>query len=285
MIFKKINRWFNKNNLDYISIKYTNLKSNEYNTVYEKIFYDKIDYILVEDFFTEQELMIIREKIQLCTESNRHLVDYKDNGYTLGKTLFDSNNMDKYKELVAFYEQISEEIFGCSIKNKIIELLHKLSTITYIHPASFDDDKAYVSNTVRVMQPQKGGLFVHSDLDIHNSFKESEHILSIINPTTVLSVFIMLQNAEIGGNLFVYNKKYNETPGSVYKDADKFNAIKKYLSKYSKNKIHIPSGALILFNAGQRWHAIEQIDGNKSRITLGCFTSYTKNNKEILIWS
>lgn len=285
MILKQINKWFSRNKLDFVSIKYSDLSFNEHSILFKKIFYDQLDYILIEDFFTIQELTSFQNKIHLYTESHPELVDVKDNGYTFGKTLFDTDNLDNYKNLAVVYERISEELFGYSIKNKIIDLLHKLSDINSIQPASFKDDHEYVSNTIRVMQPQKGGLFVHSDLDIHYSFNESAHIMSMINTTTILSMFVILQSADKGGDLFIYDKKYDHTPESVYKSKDKFSNIKKYLTKYNFNKVHVPCGSLIFFNAGQRWHAIEPIHGNKARITAGCFTGYAKNNKKIFIWS
>lgn len=279
--FKKNKR---KQNIKHVT--FSELQESPQNELFDAIYNDSLDVLIIDNFISAAELSYFRSNFIEATKKYPELIDKKYSGYTFGKTLFDTKDLSVYKAMTPKYEAIQSEIFGFSMHDRLIELLKLITKNIPVTVAKHTDNKNYLSNSIRILEPEKDGIFVHADLHLHQTFNEASEITSLINNQAFLGLFLKLQNPEAGGNLFLYNVSYKETPEKVYKtDKNIFESIYKYVSNFERHIIHVDEGSLILFNAGQRWHAIEPIKGKKERITVGCFAGYTKSNDTIYIWT
>lgn len=104
-----------------------------------------------------------------------------------------------------------------------------------------------------------------------------------------LSYFVVLQQAESGGELTIYdmlweNVKRKESPENndfVIDDNDK--AI--YLTEVKNFAVKPQPGDILIFSGGPIWHRVEDIKGNIPRITFGGFLNFSNDNKELYYWS
>jgi hypothetical protein len=279
---KKVRSTLNIKHTDFTSFQLNNDKS-----LFDSIYYDSIDALIVENFFSKEELDYFHENFETITQKHAELIDKKFSGYTFGKTLFDTPELELYKNLTPEYISLENKLFGFSLTARFIGFLESISNNIPVKVAKHADNSSYLPNSVRIMEPDKGGLFVHADMYIHETFEESKELIRIINPYALLSMIVFLQKPDTGGRLHLYDTTYRETPAAVFNPINKniFDSMKEYIDKFPVHIIDVKPGALLLFNAGQRWHAIEPMKGNKSRITVGCFTDYSVNNDAIYIWS
>lgn len=280
------NKKNNQIDMNILSVKYEELNTKSSRTIYNSIYNEELNAVIIENFFSESEVSFFQENFNRCILKHADLIDTKFSGFTFGKTLFDTENLSHYKNLVPKYIDAEKELFNFSITDRFLNLIETLTFNVPVKIAKHTDNTSFLPNSVRVMEPDKGGLFVHADLYIHETFKEATELMNIINHKTVLSMIVSLQKPENGGNLLLYNLMYKDTPRSIFNSTKNiFKSMEAYVSKFKVNKIDLKIGSLIIFNAGQQWHAIEPIKGTQSRITVGCFTGYNKSNNEIYIWS
>jgi hypothetical protein len=144
--------------------------------------------------------------------------------------------------------------------------------------------------TFRMFHPHQGGLHVHCG----NLFQaQSEFYYSLIeediDKNDQLSYFLLIQEAESGGELTIYDmlwkdvkrKISQEENNSVIDDND--NII--YLKNVPSFAVKPLPGDILVFAGGPIWHRVEDIKGSISRITLGGFLNFSKDGKEIYYWS
>lgn len=111
---------------------------------------------------------------------------------------------------------------------------------------------------------------------------------SVINLQNAISFFLVLQAPQTGGELFLFNQEWNQISFPIrhesYEDRHDIegNMFKKMGAQNVKYQKIMPfQGKGILFRAAQIWHDINKIEGNISRITIGCFIAKGKDGKII----
>jgi hypothetical protein len=101
-----------------------------------------------------------------------------------------------------------------------------------------------------------------------------------------LSYFIVLQEAEKGGDLNLYDLRWD----SDQKFLDDENGMRIQtgqktvpVTDISKAKVDLRPGDLFVFNGSEIWHEVDDIHGQIPRITLGGFMSLI--DEELAVWS
>jgi hypothetical protein len=151
----------------------------------------------------------------------------------------------------------------------------------------------FAKTNLRILETSKNGIDIHCE----NAFLHqltpafSEWIKLKVDLENALSVFSVIQKPDKGGELFLYdleweNFKY-KLNDSTYEERHTIDG-KFFSSRGNKDperrSIELDNGDTVIFRAAQIWHAINKIEGNKNRITLGCFIAqgYDKN---LYFWS
>lgn len=119
----------------------------------------------------------------------------------------------------------------------------------------------------------------------------SEWIKLKVDLENALSVFSVIQKQDKGGELFLYdlewenfNYKLNDSTYEERHTIDGQFFSSRGIKDPERKSIELNNGDTVIFRAAQIWHAINKIEGDKVRITLGCFIAqgYDKN---LYYWS
>jgi hypothetical protein len=181
--------------------------------------------------------------------------------------------------------------FGVDMEQKFTAILTGLNQDNPAQILEIDDDGSCIPFTFRIVAPEKNHIKLHAD----NMFQQfaPEFYRNLSDKAEVhnqLSFFTVLQKPEIGGELSICNVAWD-----VAKD---FNIEKQSIILENGTHLHtnnpnelfveqfdLNEGDLIVFPGGQLYHRIEEVYGNKARITMGGFIGYSKENKDVYYWS
>jgi hypothetical protein len=145
--------------------------------------------------------------------------------------------------------------------------------------------RPYNPGNIRHMEVGGGGLAAHAGNEFLVSTADgaSRHLLATTHAIDHFSYFVMLQPAEVGGELSVFERLWHEPAGEdadgvPLRNNDEFDTVP-----------HIAvtpgPGDLVIFNAGRRFHRVEQIGGSVPRITYGGFTAPSRDGTAMHCWA
>lgn len=184
------------------------------------------------------------------------------------------------------------ETFGFDFVTRIKETLMTLSGSKYIEiPKGVDKKGIYNPATFKEMSPDVGELKAHCGNYFQKEFSTFyDHLEETSNIKDQLSYFVMLDPSESGGELTLYDLRWDDVKIRLSGDTilvDESGKEHDLLNPKKVKRISIApeAGDMIVFSGGQIWHKVEYIKGNKNRITLGGFLSFTKDDKGLYFWS
>jgi hypothetical protein len=192
---------------------------------------------------------------------------------------------DKYTSLTTDFlnelEQAYEEIIGRRM-NRLVEGYQFRSL------NSMQGDFLFNPFTVRYQQPEQVDIYHHVENQAVAQFPAFyDKLAKYIEVYDQLSFVIMLQKPERGGEIILFDE-YWEGESRVQAQWDKLLQMDKNntIEQKVKHRFELEEGELLIFPAGQVWHRVGEVYGNKPRITLGGFMGKNKNkDKEYLFWS
>lgn len=254
---------------------------------YEDVFTGKLDYLIIKDFISKDELKKFHQKISILLSENKSVLESKKTGFFLGKSILGSKDLSEYFEIAKTYNKTEPEILGFSFIERLRAVLNKISDTPSVKIPVSATGKDYLGSSIRILEPDKAAFPAHTDKYVHDIAEEARELNSMISSENIISFFAVLKNPEKGGRLFLFNKLYKDTSADVLNNLTfgDFSEVQKYIYKHEAIEVPLQEGDLILFDAGQRWHLVEPIYGAQQRITVGCFTSYSKGRDAIYIWS
>lgn len=157
-------------------------------------------------------------------------------------------------------------------------------------PTNKTKNKTVVPGTFRYLYPNRGGLYVHSGNYFQDqSMQFYEQISESITLEDQLSYFIVLENADEGGELTLYDlfwedaKYKDDALNNEYVLSDQNEKI--FIDSLKKEEYRPAAGDVLIFSGGRIWHRVEEISGNTSRLTLGGFINFSKDNEFLYYWS
>lgn len=269
---------------NFIEVDYKNQEPNQ--NYIEKVYNGELDGFVTKGVLSENEVANFLDIINGVNDndflptSNGRLFPYPYATISdLDKTL------DGYIDKTAVLEKLPLEFF----KKRIFEFFNKYSgSFDARPPKVLKSNKPAAYGTARFFMPKMGGLFVHCGF-----FFQQEHaiyfdVVEEMDKEKQFSFFMMLQYPEKGGELTIYDMLWPEVNG---KDVFENN---EYVLDKDKNKIYLDTvdtfqvkpapGDILIFNGGPIWHRVEEIIGDKPRITFGGFINFSKDGKELFYW-
>jgi hypothetical protein len=254
--------------------------------IYDDIFTGKMDYLLIKNFIQPDELNYLKNTSiqQLKTSSFRETTK---SGCFLGKSLLEKNTLGDYFTSAENYNKQEKDLLGFSFNNRISALLRKISRASDISIPQNAKGIPYTGNTLRILEADKVAFPPHTDKYVHDIHPKSEELKNMISDDNLISFFALINKPEEGGRLFLFDKHYKDTPPEILHELSygNYTKVQKYIYRHDCIRIDMNEGDLVLFDAGQRWHMIEPVSGKTDRITIGCFTSYSKDRNSIYFWS
>jgi hapalindole-type alkaloid chlorinase len=258
-----------------------------------------IDGFLIRNVITPEQAQAIVDAIpNIPTEL---LSSYSEaTTYPKAFAAFKNSGEDKLGN-VTFYKQNKEiregweQRFGIDICTRIQDVFRSLSTDVAVKtvPSPIDDGE-YPFGNIRDFYPNRGKISIHCGLYFQTVYETFyEDLNRLINPENQLSFFVLVQEPEQGGELTLYDLLWDTdmTKAAVGNDLGVFSKKdpeKVYLDlskPYDCQRIRPRAGDMVIFQAGQIWHKIEYVQGNKNRTTVGGFMAFSHDMKSVYHWS
>jgi hypothetical protein len=122
---------------------------------------------------------------------------------------------------------------------------------------------------------------------VHQHFYE--HLEGQVDVFDQLSFFFLIQEPESGGEISLFDIQWEEgqTKATVMENNHiMLPDISHHTVSADEAQTLMPRpGDLVIFAAGQIWHRVEPVLGQRERITLGGFAAYSYDKKTIFHWS
>lgn len=203
----------------------------------------------------------------------------------------DENKLNSYFVRNKIFRENIVENFGFDFETLIQDTFSQLSGGLNVEvPQGVTDDSSYISLTAKIIKPGQGSIPIHCGNVLQHYFDDFyQHLEKSTSVYDQVSYFIMLQPPDSGGELTLYNTLWSETQ-KIIDNSTLENLEGKKINIEDPNSIGtqqliLNPGDMIIFSGGQIWHRIEEIVGNKDRITIGGFIAYSNDNGKLYYWS
>jgi hapalindole-type alkaloid chlorinase len=207
-------------------------------------------------------------------------------GTVLGRPLYQggaSSTSQAHLDDAERTRPIYRELLGFDPHERLAQVLEPaLGGLQWSIPA--EDGQLYNPGNIRCMEPGSGGLPAHAGNQFLSSQDEgpARYLMTATRAMDHMSYFVVLQRPEAGGGLSVFERLWegpSETAGEVIplEDNHEWDSVPSI-------RLTPGSGDLILFNAGRRWHRVEEIEGALPRITYGGFAAPSQDGTELHCW-
>jgi len=289
---------------DFIEISVGDIKKRP-DAVHD-MFIGKSDGFLIKNFLSSEEVDKLLLKLQEIRKTDAKLANVPE-GFTYPLIIAEYNqriallpeeeqaeaSKKYFLEMEKFNDTFVEE-YGVDVQGKITELLTAIGGGRKVGvPSGLNDVGSYTYVTYRYLVPNQGLISVHCANYFGKTFtKAYRHLNTKIIAENQMSYFIMLQEPEEGGELSLFNFRWQDgqTKKSVSEDYEIIqpDGTVIYLQTdpgIRKNKIRPRKGDMILFQGGNIWHRVERVGGTIPRITFGGFLSISLDKKTIYFWS
>lgn len=236
------------------------------------IFLRRIDGLIIRNYYSKKDMGLIEERILTNTPPlHRQTLPW---GETIGRTLVRSDpncyfdiarqfriDCQKLFEDIEPFEERFERIAGQLAGGRKIKIPTKNGE--YYSPA-----------TIRTLRPRET-LSAHCG----NFFLAEEsfaHLTTMVQVMDQLSYFVTVRAADAGGELALFDAEWPEikTVEELRPDRDDTNML-----------VKTETGDLLFFDGGRIWHRVNCIEGETTRITLGGFAGFSKDDQDIYYWS
>ncbi|MFN8321309.1 MAG: 2OG-Fe(II) oxygenase [Chitinophagales bacterium] len=270
------------------------------------MFSGKSDGFLIKNFLSSEEVDKLLDKLNEIKKNDSQLANVPE-GFTYPLIIAEYNQRvimlpeaeqaqagKKYfQEMDRFNHSFVAE-YGVDVQSRITDFFSSIAGGRKVDiPQGLNDEGHYTFATFRYLVPNQGLMSVHCANYFGKTFKKAyAHLNTKIIAPDQMSYFIMLQEPHEGGELSLFNFRWQD--GQTKKDAAEDNEIiqpdgtKMYVQTdpaIRKNKIRPRKGDMILFQGGNIWHRIERVKGTKPRITFGGFLSLSHDKNTVYFWS
>jgi hypothetical protein len=146
-----------------------------------------------------------------------------------------------------------------------------------VEVARAPDGRAYGTSTFRFCPPGNGTPF-----HIDNYFDEVpgySHLQSLMDLTFPISFFGMMSAPEKGGDLEVFELRFNDPRAA--RDAH----IGKDPSGLRSQVFSMDTGDLVVFASGRFWHRISRVEGPSPRWTIGGMLGVSRDDHTVFYWA
>jgi hypothetical protein len=289
---------------DFIEIDYADLPN--YSDAIAEMYTGKRDGFLIKNVLSHFEVDTILKEFEIVQQQDKDIA-HTPVGFTHPPIFAEySRRMENYTETekkveTELYFELCNSFntrfkakFGIDAFGKITSIFKTLSGGREVSvPSGVNDKGNYPFATFRYLIPERGLMSVHCGNYFGTIFdKTYDHLTSIVAVENQMSFFIMLNEPDAGGELSLFNFRWEKGQTKTYPGEDNEiimpDGSKRYLqtdSSIKKNKIRPRKGDMILFQGGNIWHRVEMVKGTKPRITLGGFLSLDFSGRKILFWS
>jgi hypothetical protein len=264
------------------------LVANSYPDGFNQIYQGELEGIVIKGVFSKEEMLKVTQNVKHALENEQTVVNPVHYGRLIGNVLIaqGSDTTRYFQEAAAFRKEVNQ-LFETEYEARIEGVFSKISGGRTVELPRKSSDEVYTPATVRFVLPGSGGMRVHIG-DEFLGDPAYEHLNQIAKTANSLSYFIVIDHAEEGGDLLLYDLplenliKAKSTFSEAYRQDPQ---IKESLEKCPKRHVRPGVGDMLIFHGGNVLHAVTDVKGNKDRITVGGFAAISQDDQKIFYWS
>jgi len=154
------------------------------------------------------------------------------------------------------------------------------------------EDKAFARYNIRRMKPHASyAIEIHCENSFLNQLNPRlrKFLYETVDIEEALSFYAVLQK-DAGGDLLLFDKQWSDYAVDAG-NLDEATRNNKHLffkqgDNLEQTRLELQEGDMVVFRAAQIWHCIDEVRGNRDRVTIGGFIAPSKQDKKILYsWS
>lgn len=285
---KLAQRFRGRRNQDKVDLRWYTIpaaRTAEHPGLIAKLIDQEIDGMMIQGVFTVDEV----DRVLSRGDDLRGGAIVQTFGATLGMPLNMigdvSQDRTPYLDDTARCRKIYREAFGFDPHERIAEVIGPM-TGRYDVAVPEEDGRGYNPGNLRWYDPGKGGLKAHAGNEFVGLVADGAmtHLLTTTKIVDHMSYFVVLQPPSEGGALSVYDLLWrdhddHETRWESAVRDDSFFDSQPCL------KVTPGPGDMILFGGGWRWHRVDPIEGDVTRVTYGGFMGTALDGDELHVWS
>jgi hypothetical protein len=277
-----------------VSVEEFKTYTNGIKDIYDR----KIDGFLIKNVFSQQEVNTILTNLKQLQKSRLTTINDGFSSYPMSFAQVDQSSNNSTTALQEYFQSCVQfiktfpEVFKVDFEARIQEMLSAISGGRDVHaPIGFGGVGTYTPFNFRNLKPEKGRLKAHCGNYFHKEFPHFfSHLSSTYHVKDQLSYFVMLQPAEKGGELTLFDVEWKEAEIRLTGDTVLQTHEGKLLdlndfAQVKRMYIKPQAGDMIVFAGGQIWHRVEDVEGSIYRHTLGGFLSVGRDDNSIGYWT
>ncbi len=184
--------------------------------------------------------------------------------------------------------------FGIDLPNRLSALFRQIGGGREVDvPEGMEDEGRYPFATFRYLVPGTGMMAVHCGNYFQDTFLQFyQHLSTTVKVKNQMSFFIVLQEPEEGGELSVFNFRWEEGQSKINPSEDREIYLPDGTPYFidddkgmQKIMLKPQVGDMILFQGGSIWHRVEPVRGAENRITFGGFMGFSMDEEVVYYWS
>lgn len=176
---------------------------------------------------------------------------------------------------------------GLDFDQRLIDVFTSMSGGRNVSCPSTNIDELYGGSVIRIIKPHTHGLHVHAGNEFVNEYESMKDLSQQSDLYDQLSFFVVLQAPEEGGELSLYDLKWEKTPQEVHTERYPHFSLERdqYFANIECRPTNPQVGDMIFFAGGRIWHQVNPHTGERDRITMGGFTSFSHDDQTVYFWS
>jgi hypothetical protein len=261
----------------------------------DKLLKKEIDGIIINNFLTRDDISKIINGFDELPNKDLTVINEGFIAYPLsfaqciqGITSKKISEEDYYN-IANDYRATFSKKFGVDIESKFKALFEQIFPERTLNvPLPTKNNGSFVPFNFRKLFPDYGELKIHCENLFFNEFPEFFKLMShAVKRKNDFSFFVVLQKAENGGGLRLFDARWKENEVEEFKEIGDTNNFVAAIESQNLNTqlINPEEGSIVVFSGGDIWHKIEKVLGTKSRITLGGFVSSGVEPNKMYFWA
>ncbi len=262
--------------------------ADRYPDGFNQVFQGELEGFVIKEVFSKEEMLKTSQNVKQALENEQTVVNSVGYGKTIGNILVSQfDDPTQYFKDAATFRQEVNKLFETEYEARVEGVFSKISGGRRVELPRKSSDEVYTPTTIRFVIPGSGGMKIHIG-DEFLSQRPFEHLNQIANMPNSLSYFIVIQHAEEGGELELYDLPLEDLIevksnfSQAYRENPKIQAS---LEKCPKRYIKPEVGDMVVFHGGNVMHAVTDAQGNRDRISAGGFAAISKDDQAIVYWS
>jgi hypothetical protein len=187
--------------------------------------------------------------------------------------------VDSYFDAATRYQAIYDELLGTS-PNPLETSLASVAGGRPVERLTRPDGTPFAACTIRSL-PEGQRIIVHNDHS-HTALPVYRDVLDRLDTATTLSILVMLQAPEAGGDLVIHGLAHSDPTPRFPNGFPNGDAI---AERFPGQRFPLASGDVMVFAAGRLYHHVAPVVGTTPRITLGAFLTLDRDHEKILYWN